>query len=137
MQKSQEVGIVLREMQETWKLLRGTYISDKQTSRGKLQMSVSLKGGTFQITQVPDDRDWGSVEELHLIFQGFLSEDFLGSILCTVPLITITLTSTTNNAHKSTDCHVHKAINKPPLKEGNHTAWKVTNLEREGKRSYS
>lgn len=39
-------------------------------------MSVSLKGGTFQITQVPDDRDWGSVEELHLIFQGFLSEDF-------------------------------------------------------------
>lgn len=97
-------------------------------------MSVQVKGDTFQLSQVPDDCDWGCMEELDLILQGFLLQNFLGSIICTVPFVIITLTSTTDNVHKSTVCHVHKALHKPPLKEGNHTAWKLTNLEREGKK---
>lgn len=95
-------------------------------------MSVPVKGTTFQITHMPND--WVCVEELHLIFQGFLLENFLGSIICTVPFVIITLTYTTNNVHKSTVCHVHKALNKPTMKEGNHTTSKFTNLEKEGKK---
>lgn len=98
-------------------------------------MSVPVKGDTFQTTQVPDDCDWGHVEELHYIFEGFLLENFLGSVICTVPFIIVTILP--YNVHKSSVCHVHKALNKPPLKEGNHTAWKFTDLEREGNTSYS
>lgn len=45
MQKSQEVGTVLGEMQEAWKLLRGTQISDKQTNEQKETIEVSTSEG--------------------------------------------------------------------------------------------
>lgn len=99
-------------------------------------MYVPVKGDTFQITEALDGCDSGYVEELYLIFQDFLLENFLGCIICIVPFVIVTLTSTTNNMHKSTICHAHKALNKPPLKERNHTAWKFTNSERKGKKVF-
>lgn len=73
-------------------------------------MYVSVKGDTFQKTEALDGCDSGYVEELYLIFQGFLLENFLGCIICTVPFVIVTLTFTTNNMHKSIICHAHKHL---------------------------
>lgn len=62
-------------------------------------MSVLAKADIFQITEVPDEHDWGRVEKLYLNFQSFLLENFSGCIICTVPFIIITLISTSNNVH--------------------------------------
>lgn len=131
MQKSQEVGTVLGEMQEAWKLLRGTQISDKQTNEQKETIKVcTSKGRHFSDNSSARWLGLGMCGRIALNFSRLLTGKFLRLYYMHCSLCNY-YTSTINNVHKSAVCHVHKALNKCPLKEGNHTAWKSTNLERE------